>query len=119
MAETSEKGVIRAQALAKHYDAKVAVQDVSLTLEAGEIVGLLGPNGAGKTTTVRILTTLLKADGGTALGPTLRRVGERLRRKAVVVVIGGGVVPCVLPCTHGAVVCVAVTHVCAPVMPQS
>lgn len=61
MAETSEKGVIRAQALAKHYDAKVAVQDVSLTLHAGEIVGLLGPNGAGKTTTFYMGPTFLKA----------------------------------------------------------
>jgi lipopolysaccharide export system ATP-binding protein len=64
MAETSEKGVIRAQALAKHYDAKVAVQDVSLTLHAGEIVGLLGPNGAGKTTTFYMVVGLIPASHG-------------------------------------------------------
>ncbi|MSS99272.1 MAG: LPS export ABC transporter ATP-binding protein [Opitutia bacterium] len=64
MAETSEKGVIRAQALAKHYDAKVAVQDVSLTLQAGEIVGLLGPNGAGKTTTFYMVVGLIPASHG-------------------------------------------------------
>jgi len=64
MAETSEKGVIRAQALAKHYDAKVAVQDVSLTLHAGEIVGLLGPNGAGKTTTFYMVVGLIPATHG-------------------------------------------------------
>ncbi len=64
MAETSEKGVIRAQALAKHYDAKVAVQDVSLTLQAGEIVGLLGPNGAGKTTTFYMVVGLIPATHG-------------------------------------------------------
>ena len=64
MAETSEKGVIRAQALAKHYDAKVAVQDVSLTLRAGEIVGLLGPNGAGKTTTFYMVVGLIPATHG-------------------------------------------------------
>ena len=64
MAETSEKGVIRAQALAKHYDAKVAVQDVSLTLQAGEIVGLLGPNGAGKTTTFYMVVGLIPSTHG-------------------------------------------------------
>ncbi len=64
MAETSEKGVIRAQALAKHYDAKVAVQDVSLNLRAGEIVGLLGPNGAGKTTTFYMVVGLIPATHG-------------------------------------------------------
>ena len=64
MAVTSEKGVIRAQALAKHYDAKVAVQDVSLTLQAGEIVGLLGPNGAGKTTTFYMVVGLIPASHG-------------------------------------------------------
>jgi lipopolysaccharide export system ATP-binding protein len=64
MAETSEKGVIRAQALAKHYDAKVAVQDVSLSLQAGEVVGLLGPNGAGKTTTFYMVVGLIPASHG-------------------------------------------------------
>jgi lipopolysaccharide export system ATP-binding protein len=64
MAETSEKGVIRAQALAKHYDDKVAVQDVSLSLHAGEIVGLLGPNGAGKTTTFYMVVGLIPATHG-------------------------------------------------------
>jgi lipopolysaccharide export system ATP-binding protein len=64
MAATSEKGVIRAQALAKHYDAKVAVQDVSLFLRGGEIVGLLGPNGAGKTTTFYMVVGLIPATHG-------------------------------------------------------
>jgi lipopolysaccharide export system ATP-binding protein len=50
--------------LAKHYDAKVAVQDVSLTLQAGEIVGLLGPNGAGKTTTFYMVVGLIPATHG-------------------------------------------------------
>ena len=64
MAASSEKGVIRAQALAKHYDAKVAVQDVSLSLQGGEIVGLLGPNGAGKTTTFYMVVGLIPATHG-------------------------------------------------------
>ena len=64
MAASSEKGVIRAQALAKHYDAKVAVQDVSLSLQGGEIVGLLGPNGAGKTTTFDMVVGLIPSTHG-------------------------------------------------------
>lgn len=42
-----------------------AVDDVSLTVDAGEIFGYLGPNGAGKSTTIKILTGLLKPDSGT------------------------------------------------------
>ena len=46
---------------------KVAVNNLSLTAYQGEIYGLLGPNGAGKTTTLRILSTLIKADSGSAI----------------------------------------------------
>lgn len=44
-----------------------AVNGINLTVNSGEIFGFLGPNGAGKTTTMRMLTTLLKPTGGTAL----------------------------------------------------
>lgn len=44
--------------LSRHYGALRAVQDVSFTLEAGQILGFIGPNGAGKSTTMRILATL-------------------------------------------------------------
>ncbi|MCA3216609.1 MAG: ATP-binding cassette domain-containing protein [Burkholderiales bacterium] len=44
----------------------MAVADVSFTARNGRITALLGPNGAGKTTTLRIVTTLMQADGGTA-----------------------------------------------------
>ncbi len=56
---------LRANALRKAYRSKVAVENVSLTVNSGEIVGLLGPNGAGKTTCFYMVVGLLKADSGT------------------------------------------------------
>ena len=52
------------QTLNKRYGDTVAVQDLSLEVEPGQIFGLLGPNGAGKTTTLRCLCTLLRPDSG-------------------------------------------------------
>ena len=57
---------IESHGLRKRYGDVVALDEVDLRVEAGSILGLLGPNGAGKTTAVRILTTLLAPDGGTA-----------------------------------------------------
>jgi ABC-2 type transport system ATP-binding protein len=57
---------IEAEGLRKRYGTVEALRGVDLTVQTGTVFGLLGPNGAGKTTAVRILTTLLKPDGGTA-----------------------------------------------------
>ena len=64
MAATAEKGIIRVDALAKHYGQSVAVKSVSLELNAGEIVGLLGPTGAGKPTTFYMVVGLIPATNG-------------------------------------------------------
>lgn len=56
--------VVSVQGLRKTYGAHVAVQDVSFSVQRGEIFGILGPNGAGKTTTVETLAGLRHADGG-------------------------------------------------------
>src|SRR6266571_3500798 len=56
--------VLEAHHLAKVYKGRRVVNDVSLALEQGEIVGLLGPNGAGKTTTFYMITGLIRADEG-------------------------------------------------------
>jgi lipopolysaccharide export system ATP-binding protein len=53
-----------ADALVKHYGKRKVVDDVSVYVEKGEIVGLLGPNGAGKTTTFHMITGLITPDGG-------------------------------------------------------
>ena len=63
---SSSEPAIQAEGLHKRFGAVQALDDVSLTVPAGTVVGLLGPNGAGKTTTVRILTTLLAPDAGRA-----------------------------------------------------
>jgi ABC-2 type transport system ATP-binding protein len=58
--------MIETKDLTKRYGDTVAVDNVSFTVNKGEIIGLLGPNGAGKTTTMRILTCYLPADAGKA-----------------------------------------------------
>ena len=57
---------ITASGLRKAYKDKVVLDGIDLEVAAGTVFSLLGPNGAGKTTTVNVLTTLIKADGGTA-----------------------------------------------------
>jgi ABC-2 type transport system ATP-binding protein len=58
--------VIEAEGLAKRFGSTQALAGVDLNVPEGTVLALLGPNGAGKTTLVRILTTLLKPDGGRA-----------------------------------------------------
>ncbi|MGH8459936.1 MAG: ATP-binding cassette domain-containing protein, partial [Nevskiales bacterium] len=53
---------LAARGLVKRYGKRVVVQDVSLQVGTGEVVGLLGPNGAGKTTAFYLITGLLPAD---------------------------------------------------------
>jgi len=58
---------IQANNLVKKYGNVTALDGLSLEVEQGTVFGLLGPNGAGKTTAVRVLTTLLSPDSGTAI----------------------------------------------------
>lgn len=56
--------VLRGDALVKYYGRRKVVNDVTVHVSTGEIVGLLGPNGAGKTTTFYMVTGLVKPNGG-------------------------------------------------------
>ncbi len=61
--------MIEARNLTKKFGTLAAVDNISFTIAAGEVVGFLGPNGAGKSTTMRLLTGFLDADGGSAHHP--------------------------------------------------
>ena len=63
---TDPSPAVVARGLTKRFGDTEALRGVDLEVGRGTVLGLLGPNGAGKTTTVRILTTLLRPDGGTA-----------------------------------------------------
>jgi daunorubicin resistance ABC transporter ATP-binding subunit len=62
----AERPAIEADGLGKRFGTVTALSGVDLRIPPGQVLGLLGPNGAGKTTAVRILTTLLRPDSGTA-----------------------------------------------------
>jgi ABC-2 type transport system ATP-binding protein len=73
--------VIEVEKLVKKYGERVAVNEVSFSVQEGEIFGLLGPNGAGKTTTISILATLLPPDGGKVIigGYDLAREANKIK----------------------------------------
>ncbi|HUN90620.1 MAG TPA: LPS export ABC transporter ATP-binding protein [Burkholderiaceae bacterium] len=58
-------GRLKVDNLAKRFGSRLVVRDVSLSVDAGEVVGLLGPNGAGKTTCFYMVVGLVPMDGGT------------------------------------------------------
>lgn len=74
--------IIEVDNLRKEFGAVLAVKDVSLDVEQGEIFGFLGPNGAGKSTTIKMLSTLLKPNAGSArlAGYDIARQPNEVRR---------------------------------------
>jgi len=79
--DPSTRTAVSVTGLGKAYGDKVVLDGVDLTIGEGEVFALLGPNGAGKTTIVRILSTLIPAEAGTAtiMGYDLRREAGAVR----------------------------------------
>jgi ABC-2 type transport system ATP-binding protein len=75
--------VILAHDLTKRFDSFTAVDHISFSVNAGEVVGYLGPNGSGKTTTIRMLLGLLRPSDGEAavLGYDIVHQSERVRER--------------------------------------
>jgi ABC-2 type transport system ATP-binding protein len=72
---------IEVEGVTKRFGGKPALDDVSFSVQQGDVLALLGPNGAGKTTLIRVLTTLLAADSGRArvAGLDVRKDARALR----------------------------------------
>jgi ABC-2 type transport system ATP-binding protein len=75
--------VIDVRGLVKRFDGKTVVDNVSMAVRKGEIVGFLGPNGSGKTTTIRMMCGLLTADEGEGevLGHDVRTESLKIKRE--------------------------------------
>lgn len=83
---------VAVEGLVKRYGARTVVDDVSLRVEAGEIVAILGPNGAGKTTAVETIEGYRRPDAGTVrvLGVDPFSAGRAHRARVGVMLQGGG-----------------------------
>ena len=80
--------LIETQALVKRYGDKLAVDNVSLEVQAGEVFGFLGPNGAGKTTTIKMIVGLLQPTSG-----TVRVAGYDVQTQPLLAKAASGYVP--------------------------
>ena len=90
--------IVEVRGLTKQFKGVLAVDDLSFTVEQGQVCGLLGPNGAGKTTSLRVLLGLIHANAGDTLlfgesvrpsSPLLRRVGALIETAAFVPHLSG------------------------------
>ncbi|RJQ47148.1 MAG: ABC transporter ATP-binding protein [Gaiellales bacterium] len=75
-------GIIETRGLTKYYGGTRGIEDLSLSVEDGEILGFIGPNGAGKSTTIRLLLSLIYPTGGSAtiFGKDVIRHGPEIKR---------------------------------------
>lgn len=83
ISDLSEKPVIKAESLLKKFGEFIAVNNVSFSIERGEIFGFLGSNGCGKSTTMKMLTGLLEPDGGKIEILSTPEIGSMLAKKSV------------------------------------
>lgn len=76
--------LVEVDQVTKSFGKKVALEDISFSVPAGQLCGLLGPNGAGKTTLFRLLMGILKATKGTLLIDHLDAFDQRVEVKRLV-----------------------------------
>ncbi len=98
--------MIDVQNLTKYYNDFCAVDNISLTIKPGEILGLLGPNGAGKTTTLRMLTGYFKPSSGSITVNDLQMPKDTLKIKSMI-----GYLPESAPLYHNMLVYDYLTYV--------
>ncbi len=98
--------MIEVQNLTKYYNDFCAVDNISLTVQPGEILGLLGPNGAGKTTTLRMLTGYFKPSSGSITVNDLQMPKDTLEIKSLI-----GYLPESAPLYHNMLVYDYLTYV--------
>jgi len=91
--------MVRLKNLTRRFGDLVAVDNVTLSIPAGQICGYLGPNGAGKTTTVRMLTGMIQPTAGTATiaGYDIREESLEVKRRIGVVPELGALYQCLTP----------------------
>jgi ABC-2 type transport system ATP-binding protein len=80
--------LVEVRSLRKSFGAVIAVDDISFSVERGEVLGFLGPNGAGKSTTMKIITGFLPATAGTAIV-----CGEDIRTRPIAAKLKLGYLP--------------------------
>jgi ABC-2 type transport system ATP-binding protein len=75
--------IIETEHLSRHFGSLVAVKDLNLRVDRGEIFGVLGPNGAGKSTTIRMLCGILDPSGGrgSVVGLDIAKQAERIKER--------------------------------------
>jgi ABC-2 type transport system ATP-binding protein len=84
----AEREAVLAEGLCKRYGDREVLAGVDLAVPVGKVLGLLGPNGAGKTTAVRILSTLLRFDGGKAQVAGFDVVRQAARARSRIGLVG-------------------------------
>ncbi|MDQ1457760.1 MAG: type transport system ATP-binding protein, partial [Actinomycetota bacterium] len=90
-----QSAALEVESVVKRYGDRVALDDVTLSVEPGEVCGLLGPNGAGKTTLVSIIAGLRGADSGRVrvAGVDMATGGRAARRQVGLAAQETGIYP--------------------------
>ena len=89
---SQNKEIIRFESIHKQYGDFVAVKEINLEIDEGELFGFLGPNGAGKTTMIRMLTGIIKPTSGKIYIGGYDLYREPIKAKALIGYVPAGFV---------------------------